>query len=259
MPSLFDALLLNLEGTVTQLTFIKHKLYVYAKENAEMFIRKNFQNPEIQDALEKLRYCATVERRRDKNVVIVPDAEDNREDIIVKSAKNVTYWLSSSNLQLPALTHFLRLMWKFAYEYNELKASVYDDFRSLLEQITPIPVFIYGLYSVTHQKMFFSHTTSGNLTKFIAGYFDETVGTKTNPASYEAISTEIGVKPGRILFVTCSEADARAANSAGYFVCLVTRNGNPAFSGNVEFPIINLLTDVACSGRINSLLTKCLS
>lgn len=78
----------------------------------------------------------------------------------------------------------------------------------------------------------------------IAGYFDESVGLKSDSSSYTAIATEIGVKPERILFVTSNEADARQARSAGLLVLLVAREGNPAFDSNTDFSIITSLDDI---------------
>ena len=75
----------------------QHTLYLYAKLNSEDFLRSHFDNEEVQEAIEKLRYCATVERRRDKNVCIVPDADDNQADIMVKTTRNILYWISTDN------------------------------------------------------------------------------------------------------------------------------------------------------------------
>lgn len=75
-------------------------------------MRSNFDNTEVQDAIEKLRYCATVERRRDNDVHIVPDADDNCEDITVKTAKNVLYWINTNNevcFFFFSILHFINL------------------------------------------------------------------------------------------------------------------------------------------------------
>lgn len=77
------------------------------------------------------------------------------------------------------------------------------------------------------QKLLFQHTTQGDLTGLLDGYFDITTsGAKTEPQSYRAISKAIGTDPGDILFLTDVLAEAQAATEAGFQARLVVRPGN---------------------------------
>ena len=76
-------------------------------------------------------------------------------------------------------------------------------------------IAIYSSGSVLAQRLLFSTTTYGDLTRFIGQYFDTTVGSKREQKSYERIATAMAVPPAKILFVSDVIAELDAARSAG--------------------------------------------
>jgi len=87
-------------------------------------------------------------------------------------------------------------------------------------------VAIYSSGSVEAQRLLFSHTTVGDLTSMISGYFDTRTGPKMESMSYAAIAAAIGVAPAEILFFSDVVRELDAAREAGCRTRLVIRPGN---------------------------------
>jgi enolase-phosphatase E1 len=75
--------------------------------------------------------------------------------------------------------------------------------------------------------LFLRHTTVGDLRSLFAGHFDASIGAKTEFESYLAISSEIGVAPGAILFLSDDPSEIAAAFIAGFQVGQVTKEVLP--------------------------------
>ena len=87
-------------------------------------------------------------------------------------------------------------------------------------------VRIYSSGSKLAQQLLFSSTKSGDLTKFLNGYFDTTTGPKIEAESYVVIGLAFGCEPGEILFVSDVVRELDAARKAGMQTALCIRPGN---------------------------------
>jgi enolase-phosphatase E1 len=116
-------------------------------------------------------------------------------------------------------------IWEEGYRSGALKSPVYDDvppaFRRFCEEGRRIAIFSSG--SVLAQKLLFAHTTHGDLSPWIAGYFDTTSGPKREPESYARITAELRLNPEQILFVSDTAAELDAAAAAGVQTRLCVR------------------------------------
>jgi enolase-phosphatase E1 len=74
--------------------------------------------------------------------------------------------------------------------------------------------------------LLFRHSTYGDLTHLISGYFDTHTGPKTAGASYAAIAAAMGVDAGAVLFFSDVVRELDAAAEAGCETRLVVRDGN---------------------------------
>ena len=87
-------------------------------------------------------------------------------------------------------------------------------------------IYIYSSGSVLAQKLLFSNTAeAGDLTLFISGYFDTSIGLKKDAESYRRIAGAVGKSPAEILFVSDVTAELDAAATAGLDVALCVRPG----------------------------------
>jgi len=107
---------------------------------------------------------------------------------------------------------------------------VFDDVPPALERWRQrgIAVAIYSSGSVLAQRLLFSSTRFGDLTRLFSNYFDTSSGSKTSAESYRRIAASLECSTDGMLFVSDSASELEAARSAGCQVALCVRPGNPA-------------------------------
>jgi len=203
-------ILLDIEGTTTPITFVYDVLFPYARAHAHDFL-----DDETQRAL-KLEYDADVARG------LSPPW----------SSTGLTYvhWLMDQDRKSTALKTLQGKVWQEGYRRGELHGEVFDDVPVALKNwnAARLDVRIYSSGSVLAQKLLFSTTRYGDLTRYLNGYFDTTTGPKTEPSSYSAIASAFGVSASEILFVSDVTRELNAAVASGFAVLLSVRPRNPA-------------------------------
>jgi enolase-phosphatase E1 len=81
---------------------------------------------------------------------------------------------------------------------------------------------------VLAQRLLFGSTSAGDLTKYLAGYFDTAVGPKNAPESYRAITEAVHIDARQVLFVSDVVAELDAAAAVGMATALCVRgDGDP--------------------------------
>jgi enolase-phosphatase E1 len=119
-------------------------------------------------------------------------------------------------------------IWRAGYERGELHGEVFPDVPPALERWhrQNIDVRIFSSGSILAQRLIFSTTRAGDLTRFLNGYFDTTTGPKNEASSYQQIAQEFGLAAGEIVFVSDVTRELDAARSAGMKTLLCVRPGN---------------------------------
>ena len=121
------------------------------------------------------------------------------------------------------------MIWEAGYRDGAYRAHIYPDAAAALRRwhARGLRLYVYSSGSVHAQKLFFAHTTAGDLTPLFSGYFDTTIGPKTASGSYARIAAETGLAPGEILFLSDVEAELDAARAAGMETRWLVREGVP--------------------------------
>ena len=110
---------------------------------------------------------------------------------------------------------------------DELKGTLFDDVPPALERwSSAAQVAIYSSGSVAAQLLLFRHSSFGDLTPLISGYFDTRTGPKTAKLSYESIAAAMGCEPREVMFFSDVVRELDAAREAGCQTRLVMREGN---------------------------------
>ncbi|XP_054929232.1 uncharacterized protein Enoph isoform X2 [Dermacentor andersoni] len=132
-------------------------------------------------------------------------AEMSKESLIAQLEANVLWQMDADRKAAP-LKALQGLVWKEGYATGQLRAPLYPDVVPTLSTWKcrqGVTLAIYSSGSVQAQRLLFSHTTEGDVTTLLDGYFDiSTAGVKTDAKSYEVISQAIRVDPSKILFLT---------------------------------------------------------
>ncbi|XP_074373488.1 putative bifunctional methylthioribulose-1-phosphate dehydratase/enolase-phosphatase E1 2 [Apium graveolens] len=131
--------------------------------------------------------------------------------------------------------------------HSELVGVMFDEVPEVLERwyASGIKVYLYSSSSRGAQRLFFSNSNHGDLGEYICGYFDTTIGSKTEAKSYLEILLTIGVdKPEKILLVTSDFQAAMTARAAGLEVVISVRPGNSPIPETPNFKTIESLSQI---------------
>jgi len=203
-------ILLDIEGTTTPIRFVYDVLFPFARKHAHQHLGDNEQR-----AL-KHEYDADV-----ANGLTPPPWSSG--------AIHYVHWLMDQDRKSTALKTLQGNIWQEGYRLGDLRGEVFADVPDALGRWhnAGVDIRIYSSGSILAQKLLFSTTPHGDLTRFLKGHFDTTTGPKTNPSSYTGIAATFGMPPSEILFISDVVRELDAASTAGLQVLLSVRPGNP--------------------------------
>jgi len=209
--ALTRALLLDIEGTTSSLSFVKDELFPYARARLPSYVAEHAQG--LSALLDDVR-------RIEGNAAL------DTQQLIATLLR----WIGEDR-KLTPLKSLQGLIWQEGYERGELRGHVYEDAVEALRawHAAGVKLYIYSSGSVLAQRLIFSHTAYGDLTPCFSGFFDTTIGSKLEPDSYRAIATQIGLPPAAMLFLSDHFGEISAAAIAGMQVIHVCRD--PADEG----------------------------
>jgi 2,3-diketo-5-methylthio-1-phosphopentane phosphatase len=217
------AVLLDIEGTTTPISFVFDVLFPYASRNVGRYLAEHHGDSKLQPVLRDLQ------AKRDAEHWV---ADSNASE--VESLAAYARHLMSQDSKFPALKSLQGEIWQEGYATGELKGQVFGDVPGALRRWREggKRISIYSSGSVLAQKLIFGHSNHGDLTSLIDGYFDTAVGAKAESGSYRRIAGEIGANASEILFISDAVRELDAATDAGMNVRLSVRPGNPEPSPN---------------------------
>ncbi|MGB9767123.1 MAG: acireductone synthase [Sulfurihydrogenibium sp.] len=200
------AVLTDIEGTTTPISFVKDVLFPYSYEKIEEFILKNKENPQILSILEEVKKI---------------EGKDLSLEEVIDTLKR---WIEEDRKITP-LKEIQGLIWEEGYKSGKLKGFVYPDaYQKLKEWFEKgIKLYVYSSGSVKAQKLLFSNTNFGDLNYLFSGYFDTNIGNKKEKDSYVKIANHIGLEPREVLFLSDNPEEIVAAASAGMNVVRLVR------------------------------------
>ena len=208
------AVVADIEGTTSSISFVHEVLFPYAGRQLPEFVRRHADDPEVASLLEDV-----------KGEAGEPDAGLERLiEILLR-------WIAEDRKVTPLKT-LQGQVWEHGYRRGDFTGHVYADTAPAMRRWSDrgARIFIYSSGSVKAQQLLFEHSDAGDLRPLIAGYFDTHVGSKRDPASYQAIVERIGLPAAEILFLSDVTEELDAAADAGMKTMLIARD-EPARSG----------------------------
>lgn len=203
------AILTDIEGTTSAVSFVFDVLFPYATEHLPGFVRQNAERAEVAEQLDAVRQDSEE-----------PDADIERVVAILLA------WIAEDRKATP-LKALQGMVWEQGYQAGQLKGHVYPDAVQALKDWhrEGYGLFVYSSGSVQAQKLIFGCSEAGDLSGLFSGYFDTTCGPKRDPQSYRNISEAMGVAPADILFLSDIVQELDAALDAGMATCGLAREG----------------------------------
>lgn len=207
---MIKAIVTDIEGTTSSLSFVKEVLFPYARANLADFVRLHAEAPQVKTVLEES--CKEVGAELDTGQLIA----------------QLIQWLDEDKKVTP-LKSLQGLIWEAGYQKGDFKGHVYQDAAASLKawKAKGVDLYIYSSGSVHAQKLLFSHTEYGDLTPLFSGYFDTHVGGKKDRGSYCKIAKQLGVPAGQLLFLSDIKEELDAAKAAGFQTLWLTRGCTP--------------------------------
>ncbi|KAK6635622.1 hypothetical protein RUM44_000876 [Polyplax serrata] len=218
------AILLDIEGTTTSISFVKDVLFPYVRDNLKDYIDSHWNDEKFKANLKALKAQAEKDAEEKlENFCPIEEGENEKESLV----KNVL-WQMDLDKKNTALKQLQGHVWSEGYENGKIKGQVYSDVPPMLKTWCEAgrKLYIYSSGSVEAQKLLFKNSDAGDLESFLTGHFDTEVGPKTEASSYANIAKAVGVDCSNILFLTDSVKEAVAADKAGLQTTLVIREGN---------------------------------
>jgi 2,3-diketo-5-methylthio-1-phosphopentane phosphatase len=217
--------LLDVEGTVAPLTLTAEVLFPYARAHFADFLSNNMDDEGVRADLARLAEESAAEPQELRAPSFLIFSAERVGD--QKAALAYLLWLMDRDRKSTALKSLQGKIWKAGFESGELKGTLFDDVPDAFRRWSAEGrVAIYSSGSVEAQKLFFRHSTAGDLTPLISGYFDTRTGPKMESASYATIATAMNFMPEAALFFSDSVRELDAAREAGFGTRLVVREGN---------------------------------
>jgi len=223
------ALLLDIEGTTTPISFVHQELFPYASQHVRQHLEETWDDPVTIQDINDLRLQAQKDVENKEGNIIIP-SEGSKEDILSLVIEYVNIQMDK-NKKNTSLKQLQGHIWEKGYNRGDIKGFVYDDaYHAILKcHENKIPVYIYSSGSILSQKLLFGHSIHGDICQYLSGYFDTTIGQKVETQSYLKISKEIKVEDDKvILFITDRIEEAIAASQAKMETFISIREGNEA-------------------------------
>ncbi|MCB0320421.1 MAG: acireductone synthase [Bdellovibrionales bacterium] len=209
-----EAVLTDIEGTTTKISFVHEVLFPYSSRNIPAFLAQFRNEPRIQKILDAVAQEAELQAPSLEEIVAV-----------------ILRWIQEDK-KIPSLKALQGAVWKSGYESGELKGHVYSDANEYLHlwKDQGLSLWVFSSGSVQAQKLLFGYSDFGDLTPLFSGYFDTSTGPKRESSSYEAIASEVGLPPSKVLFLSDIEAELEAAAASGMSVMLLERDAQKSDS-----------------------------
>lgn len=221
-----EAVLLDIEGTLGPISFVRDVLFPYARQRLADYVEANRDTAVVANILEQASQLSGGEE---------PLAALMR-------------WHDADQKITPLKT-LQGLIWQEGYRNGAFRSPIYPDALSALKRWKQqgLPLYIYSSGSKQAQLLFFANTTDGNITDFFSGHYDTDIGAKTDPGAYTRIAQNLSVRPDRIIFFSDQVKELDAAQIAGLGSVHVAKDETPRSEAHTE------ITDYARIELISSL------
>jgi enolase-phosphatase E1 len=200
------AILTDIEGTTSSISFVKDVLFPYARRALPRFVAARGKEPAVRKWLDAV---AT------ENGGMCDDA------MIVEVLQG---WIDEDRKHT-ALKALQGMIWADGYKSADFTAHIYPDAAPALRSwhAAGLPLFVYSSGSVPAQRLFFGHSDAGDLTALFSGWFDTEMGGKRDAQSYRNIVESIRIPAGEIVFLSDVVEELDAAREAGLQTVLIDR------------------------------------
>ena len=204
---MIKAILTDIEGTTSSISFVKDVLFPYARKRLPAFLTTHADKPEVRHWLH--------EAAKEAGLVSASQSE-----LIALLQR----WIDEDRKATP-LKALQGMIWDEGYRNGDYRAHMYPEVPAKLRvwKDQGLELYVYSSGSVAAQKLFFAFSEDGDLTPLFSGYFDTETGPKRDANSYRSIAIAIGTSANEVLFLSDVVEELDAAQAAGMKTTLLAR------------------------------------
>jgi len=235
------AVLLDIEGTTTPISFVHDVLFTFAREHVRDYLIRHSGVAEVQEDIAGLFREHSLDQQRGDQPPQIDDGSSSIDTLVA-----YVDWLIKRDRKSPALKSLQGKIWEQGYRGGSLKAPLFDDVVPNLRRLRRLGLrtAIFSSGSVFAQKLLFAHTDTGDHSDLIDEYFDTGVGSKVSSSSYDEIARRLQLLPTEVTFVSDVTNELAAARDAGMSTLLCLRPGNQPQSTAEQFQVIHSFSEI---------------
>jgi enolase-phosphatase E1 len=235
----YSAVLLDIEGTTTPVSYVFDVLFPFARDQALGFLHAHASDAAVLADLALLK--AEYLQDQSAGVAGLPEWSGSEPT----DAVPYIHFLIGIDRKSTGLKALQGKVWQKGYAEGTLRSQLFPDIYPAFEhwQAAGIGIYIFSSGSIQAQQLIFRYSPQGDLTPYIRGYFDTTTGSKRESSSYAKIANHIGLPPSQIVFVSDVVAELRPAHEVGVQVQFSYRPGNQS-DNSEEFRLIRSLSEI---------------
>jgi enolase-phosphatase E1 len=207
--------LMDIEGTIISVAFVREVLFPYAKHRLAAFLREQEAVPALRQWTEACQDTVAQELGRRPSYEELPGI--------------LCRWIEEDRKH-PGLKAIQGMIWHEGYRAGAFTPGLYEDVVPVLNRWrrNGLRLALYSSGSEQAQRLLVEHTTDGDLTGLFSNFFDTSIGAKTESASYRRIGQILTLSSKDILFLSDIEAELDAAAEAGFTTTQIVRTGTKA-------------------------------
>lgn len=193
------AIVTDIEGTTTSISFVADVLFPYARARIQDFVMQHQNDPAVASEINAVRTKAAE-----------TDASPERVGQILVD------WIDR-DLKITPLKTLQGMIWRAGYEDGSLKGHLYSEVADVIRDWKKqgLSLNVYSSGSEAAQKLLFGYSEAGDLTSLFEHFFDTRIGSKREVSAYEHIKNILQVEGAEILFLSDVVAELDAAHQAG--------------------------------------------
>lgn len=221
---MIKAILTDIEGTITRISFVKDVLFPYAEKQLPTFLRLNTKKAHVAEQIAAV-----------KTIIDEPNADLERVISVLLT------WIEEDKKITP-LKQLQGLIWQTGYEHGDFKGHLYPDAFDFLQaqHAQNIALYVYSSGSVRAQQLLFKYSDYGDIRALFNDFFDTKVGAKQEQAAYNTIIEQLPFDASEVLFLSDVAAELDAAKAADLKTLHLIRDGQ----AQSEHPYVHDFTNV---------------
>ena len=220
---------MDFHGTICPIKWEDEVILPFVIENLNGYLIENWSVIDLMSLIDTLRQESFIQRfnfARNDAPLIEEDAGDLES--VRRSICEFIVWQITNRKETKTCISLQRRVWHKGMTEGKLKTVIFDDVPAAFQRWRRASIPIYVMSSVEREEvcLFLKHTTHGDLSEYIADYFDSSIGKFVLKNTYLMIAKAIGRDVKRLAFITDSGKQAKMAAEAGAESLLVLRPKN---------------------------------